>query len=275
MKHHSIKTSLALLAVLCIPAAASAQNFMSGGIGYHVLSAESHTVEVTGKQNCTPYSGNIDIPATVTYNGTTYDVIALGEEAFYQATLSGITIPSSVTQIKYGCFLFANCPSTINIPASVTDIEALAFAAFNLTNINVDENNPNYRSIGGLLFSKDTTTLVECPKSKSGAITLPQNTKHLARYTFAYCQNITGVSFPEGLESIGYWAFVDNQRLNNVEIPSSLTHIGASPFVNCPTLSNLSIAEGNTHYYGGFYLFLISTFTRNRTLKFRVSAQSF
>ena len=249
MTHHSIKTSLALFAVLCIPAVASAQNFMSGGIGYHVLSAESHTVEVTGKQNCTPYSGNINIPATVTYNGTTYDVIALGEESFRQATLSGITIPSSVMQIKNGCFLFANCPSTINVPASVTDIEALAFAAFNLTNINVDENNPNYRSIGGLLFSKDTTTLVECPKSKSGAITLPQNTKHLARYAFAYCQNITGVTFPEGLESIGYWAFVDNQRLNNVEIPSSVTHIGASPFVNCPALTNLSIAEGNTHYY--------------------------
>ena len=248
MKHFIIN-SLIVLVTACIPSIAMSQNFMSGGIGYHVLSAESHTVEVTGKQNCTPYSGNINIPSTVTYDGTTYDVIALGEEAFYQATLSGITIPSSVTQIKYGCFLFANCPSTINVPASVTDIEALAFAAFNLTNINVDGDNPNYRSIGGLLFSKDTTTLVECPKSKSGTITLPQNTKHLARYAFAYCQNITGVTFPEGLESIGYWAFVDNQRLNNVEIPSSVTHIGASPFVNCPVLTNLSINEGNTHYY--------------------------
>ena len=248
MKHIIIK-SLTILVTACIPSIAMSQNFMSGGISFHVLSAESHTVEVTVKQNCTPYSGNINIPAMVTNNGITYDVVALGKEAFYGASLSGITIPSSVTQIKYGCFLFANCPSTINVPASVTDIEALAFAAFNLTNINVDENNPNYRTIGGLLFSKDTTTLVECPKSKSGAITLPQNTKHLARYAFAYCQNIIGVTFPEGLESIGYWAFVDNQRLNNVEIPSSVTQIGASPFVNCPALTNLSINEGNTHYY--------------------------
>ena len=248
MKHSIIK-SLAVLMAACLPAVASAQNFMSGGIGYHVLSSEDHTVEVTGKQNCTPYSGNINIPATVTYNDETYDVFALGEKAFSQASLSGITIPSSVTQIKYGCFLFANCPSTINVPASVTDIETLAFAAFNLNAINVDENNPNFMSMDKMLFSKDTTTLVECLMTKSGVVTLPQCTRHLAANAFAYCQNITGVTLPEGLESIGYWAFVDNQHLNNVVIPSSVTHIAPGPFVNCPALVNLSIAEGNTHYY--------------------------
>ncbi|MBR0171116.1 MAG: leucine-rich repeat domain-containing protein, partial [Bacteroidales bacterium] len=156
---------------------------------------------------------------------------------------------SSVTQIKYGCFLFANCPSTINVPASVTDIETLAFAAFNLNAINVDENNPNFMSMDKMLFSKDTTTLVECLMTKSGVVTLPQRTRHLAANAFAYCQNITGVTLPEGLESIGYWAFVDNQRLNNIVIPSSVTHIAPGPFVNCPALNNLSIAEGNTHYY--------------------------
>lgn len=248
MKHYIIK-SLAVLMAACLPAVASAQNFMSGGIGYHVLSSEDHTVEVTGKQNCTPYSGNINIPATVTYNDETYDVVALGEKAFSQASLSGIIIPSSVTQIKYGCFLFANCPSIINVPASVTDIETLAFAAFNLNAINVDENNPNFMSMDKMLFSKDTTTLVECLMTKSGVVTLPQRTRHLAANAFAYCQNITGVTLPEGLESIGYWAFVDNQHLNNVVIPSSVTHIAPGPFVNCPALVNLSIAEGNTHYY--------------------------
>ena len=248
MQHHIIKY-LAVLMAACLPAVASAQNFMSGGIGYHVLSSEDHTVEVTGKESCTPYSGNINIPATVTYNSETYDVVALGEEAFSQASLSGIIIPSSVTQIKYGCFLFANCPSTINVPASVTDIETLAFAAFNLNAINVDENNPNFMSMDKMLFSKDTTTLVECLMTKSGVVTLPQRTRHLAANAFAYCQNITGVTLPEGLESIGYWAFVDNQHLNNVVIPSSVTHIAPGPFVNCPALVNLSIAEGNTHYY--------------------------
>lgn len=248
MKHIIIK-SLTILVTACIPSIAMSQNFMSGGIGYHVLSTDSHTVEVTGKQNCTPYSGNINIPATVSYNGITYDVVALGEEAFYGASLSGITIPSSVTQIKYGCFLFANCPSTINVPASVTDIEALAFAANGLTNINVDEDNPHYRTIDGMLFSKDTSALVECPASKGGTITTPLSTRNIGDYAFAYCQNLTGVILHEGLYSIGYCAFVYNIRLNNVVIPSSVAYISTSPFMSCQALGNLSIAEGNTHYY--------------------------
>ena len=99
MKHGIIKSLAAVFMAACMPGAATAQNFMSGGIGYQVLSTEEHTVEVTVKLNCTPYSGNINIPATVTYNGETYDVVALGDEAFYCASLSSVTIPSSVKKI--------------------------------------------------------------------------------------------------------------------------------------------------------------------------------
>ncbi len=147
MKHHIIKSFAALLVATCLPVVTSAQYFMSGGIGYQVLSVEDHTVEVTVKESCSPYQGNINIPATVTYNGETYDVVALGDEAFYCASLSSVTIPSSVTKIGYGCFLFANGPISISIPASVTDIGESAFAANRLATINVDEANPVYRSI--------------------------------------------------------------------------------------------------------------------------------
>ena len=140
MQHHIIK-SLAVLMATCLPAVASAQNFMSGGIGYHVLSTEEHTVEVTGKQ---------------------------------------------------GCFLFANCPSIMNVPASVTKIEKLAFATNGLTSIDVDEGHPNYRTIDGMLFSKDSTRLQECPPGKSGSVSLPQMTREVFPYAFAYCQAILG-----------------------------------------------------------------------------------
>lgn len=246
---HIILSSLALLMAASLPFMAKAQYFEVNGITYNVLSPTNHTVEVSPSISCAYYRGSINIPSTVTYNGETYDVVALGEEAFSRASISGIIIPSSVTQIKRGCFLFATGPSSITIPASVAVIEPMAFATNNLNAINVDENNPNFMSMDKMLFSKDTTTLVECLKTKSGAVTLPQRTRHLAANAFAYCQNITGVTLPEGLESIGYWAFVDNQRLNNIVIPSSVTHIAPGPFVNCPALNNLSIAEGNTHYY--------------------------
>lgn len=244
----NIFPTLAISILLCLPSLASAQGFVVGGIAYNVLSTTENTVEVTSKTN-NYYHGNINIPDTVVYDGVTYDVVALGERAFYGATLSGITIPSSVTRIKYGCFLYANAPSSINVPASVTEIEQLAFSAYGLTSINVDENNPNYRTIEGMLFSKDTTTIVECPVGKSGPVILPQNTVRIAPNAFTDCSGVTSISLHEGLYSIGSFAFRSCIGLTYIGIPASVSYIGVNIFEYCNTLSNINIASGNTHFY--------------------------
>ncbi|MBR4773078.1 MAG: leucine-rich repeat protein, partial [Bacteroidales bacterium] len=129
MKH--TRTLFALFAVLCLPLAAKAQYFVAGGIAYGVLSETEHTVEVTTKYNGY-YHGNITIPSTVTYGGTTYDVVSLGELAFYGSTLTSVTIPTSVTRIKSQCFLYSTGPTSITVPASVADIGMMAFAASNM-----------------------------------------------------------------------------------------------------------------------------------------------
>lgn len=242
--------------MLTLSSMASAQHFEVGGITYNVLS--SSTVEVAPKE-CAFYRGRVNIPSTVVYDGVTYNVVALGEKAFYGGTLSSVTIPSSVTRIKTQCFLFANGPTSVSIPASVTDIEEQAFAAFNMTAINVDDDNPTYRSISGMLFTKDTATLVECPMAVSGIVNLPQNTRHLAPSAFAYCQNITGVSLPEGLSSIGRYAFGFNESLNNLTIPASVSYIGTNPFADCSSLDNLTMENGNNHYFmDGFMIYSIA-----------------
>lgn len=228
---------------------AKAQYFEVGGIAYNVLSATEHTVEVVPLASCEYYRGNITIPPTVTHNGITYDVTVLGEEAFRKASLSNITIPTSVTQIKYGCFLFASGLSSITIPASVSDIGDLAFAATSLNSIKVNTDNPHFRSIGGILFTKDTSTIVACPIRKSGNIVLPQNTRHIAPKAFTYCQSITSIGLPAGMLSIGGSAFMYASRLNNVVIPATVTSIGHNLFGGCTALTSLTLAEGNSHYY--------------------------
>ena len=101
MKH---KSFLLLMVALLTTIATHAYDFQSGDLYYKITSAT--TVEVT-QENCI-YQGltTATIPATVTYNGTTYSVTSIGRYAFYGCSaLTSITIPNSVKTIgKYAFF---------------------------------------------------------------------------------------------------------------------------------------------------------------------------
>ena len=73
------------------------------------------------------YSGEVVIPESVTYNGTTYPVTGIGLSAFAESDVSSVTIPSTVTEIVNGAF--QNCAklTRVDIPNSVTTLKSGAF----------------------------------------------------------------------------------------------------------------------------------------------------
>lgn len=113
MKPHYLylKTLLLLLLLAGTVVTASAYDFYKDGIYYNRTS--SSTVEVTGDfeedSPCiaideTNYSGRVDIPRQVTYNGVTYTVDAIGAHAFKNSGISYLVIPSTVEYIDYHAF---------------------------------------------------------------------------------------------------------------------------------------------------------------------------
>ena len=112
MKNLSFLMRAALLLILLAGTAltATAYDFEAGGIYYNITSSTNMTAAVTyyNKNNNT-YSGAVTIPTSVTSNGKTYYVTAIGDYAFVGCSgMSSITINASrLTSI--GNYAFQGC----------------------------------------------------------------------------------------------------------------------------------------------------------------------
>ena len=104
-------------------------HFESGGLYYNITG--SNTVKVVRKDNyynSAVYKGAIDVPATVTNGGTTYNVTAISNQAFYNCwQLTEVKIGNNVTSIANYAFTGCSSLTWVSIPAAVTSIGVGAF----------------------------------------------------------------------------------------------------------------------------------------------------
>ena len=82
------------------------QTFTQNGIHYQ-LWVKPQTADVTGItiEDISDFSGQIDIPSTLTVEGKTFDIISIGDQSFFMCErLNAISIPASVTNIGEKAF---------------------------------------------------------------------------------------------------------------------------------------------------------------------------
>ncbi len=91
-------------------------------------------------------------------------------------SFTSIILPEGLITIGNFAFLNNTALTSIDIPESVEYIGYQAFAGCDsLTKINVDPNNKYYSSENGVLFNKDKTELIFCPKQESKSYTIPES----------------------------------------------------------------------------------------------------
>ena len=105
-----------------LPLVADADAVVIDGICYN-LNNENHTAEVTSGS----YSGSINIPASVTYNSTTYSVTSIGEGAFAFTDIESVHLPEGLLVIEDIAFCFCTSLREINISFYCNTIRSRQF----------------------------------------------------------------------------------------------------------------------------------------------------
>ena len=175
-------------------------------------------------------------------------VTSIGAQAFqYCEGLTSITIPNSVTSIGSHAFSCCEGLASVTIGNSVTSIGSSPFwNSTGLTSINVAEDNLNYASIDGVLYSKDKKTLIKCPEGKTGSFIIPNSVTSIEDYAFYDCKGLTSITIPNSVINIGKYAFSGCTGLTSVTIPNSVTSIGDLAFDGCKELTSVTIGNSVT-----------------------------
>ena len=214
---------------------------------YKILTGGTNAVAVTYYSMETSnnhVSGEVVIPSSVEYNGTTYSVTSIGNSAFSRcSSLTSVTIPNSVSSI--GCAAFSNCSG--------------------LTSIDVALENTHYSSIDGVLYNYAQDILIQCPGAKT-SVTIPNSVTSIGESAFSGCSGLTSVTIPNNVTSIAWSAFSNCSGLTSIDVASENTHYSSidgvlynyaqDTLIQCPgaktsvTIPNSVTSIGGGAFYG-------------------------
>ena len=278
MKSKNLVGLLLTAGMLLNGTCAFAQKVLIGNV-YYTLDGTSMTAEIAVQSNSTAV-GDIVIGDSVSYEGASYAVTGMADEAFEDCNqLTSIVLPQTLRYLGKNAFLrCTNLTSCIIPDSTITEIPFEAFWKAGLIEFRVPEGvtyieqrsfeqMPNLQRVHLANSVKkvspwafyildalqdpiyNDSLFVLMPRSYSGAYTIPSSIKVICNDAFGGCTKITSLTIPEGVKRIESQSlfFSGHGKVSKLHIPASVEYIGPNAICS-GRLSTLTVAEGNTHY---------------------------
>lgn len=205
-------------------------------------------------------SGDL-VSASVRIKYKTENGEAAVKEVPNKTSLTEITIPDEydgcpVTSIADFAAVNLENATVINIGKNVKEIGGWAFENDQkLTAFNVDDDNPYFCDVDGVLFTKDMKTLLFYPPDRNVNVStdsdgkevknieydIPDSVETIRTKAFYKCQYLTDLTFPSELKTIEEKAFFRCGELVLTSLPDGLTLISKDAFGYCTSLKEISI----------------------------------
>jgi hypothetical protein len=227
-------------------AATQALRFQDGDLYYYTADRNGTTVEVANAEEG-GYSGSITIPSTATDPETekTYDVIRIGDRAFYNsASLTSVDIPASVVEIGDRAFAYCSNLVSVEIPNSVEQIGEWAFS--NCTNL--------------------------------ASVEIPASVKKIMNGAFSGCSKLNSVKIPSAVTNVACMAFYDCINLTAMHVywdtPPNVSNINPdfSDYTHCTLY--VPYGKKRDYQYAWYWANFVDIIERSATGTDEVTAES-
>ncbi len=208
-----------------------------------------------------------------------YKVIGIKENSFTNLeNIKNVVIEENIEYIEDYAFNNLVNLTSIYLPSSLSIYYNFAFNNIpNLKSIEVDENNPHFKSLNNDLYSKDLKRLYKVSLKKDNEeyeynllngvevissnafdslanlvkINFSSSLKKVDSNAFMNLKDLKEVNFNEGLLFLDFASFLNcnNKDFDYIYLPSSLTTINeGNPFLHMPNLKNIEVDKYNKSF---------------------------
>ncbi len=195
-------------------------------------------------------------PTYKTVNGILYNK-NVTRIVFVPGAKTGVyNVPASVNEVYERSFKDAKNITVVNFPKNYLNKVDLDYTFENcasLTAVNFADTNLNYKTVDGVVYSKDMKKICYVPNAKKGVYTIPEGVTSVEdNKVFKNCANLTGIVFPSTMKEISF-STEGMTSLTNITVPATVTSIGSNLYEKFPDLTISGYEGSYAEWYANYF----------------------